>query len=396
MLTPLKALPIAPVLEDLGLRSDRLRTVGDPASAAQAGPRHAAATVPPSAAPEAAARALLHLAAAEASPDGALLALCQGERTDADIASLRNALWPAWHVVALYRIGNGGIARITLRGAEKLRGGSGLAGNLVVARTRATVLAPDATVAKFDQNAAGWNGDPGSPGYAHFRWMRRFVAEFAPAGGARRILDFGCGAGWVGIEAALRNPGASLAAFDPSPEMVKLAEANAREAGVASFEGRTGFGEEPPFPAAGEQPFDLVYSSGVISFSGDRERWLDGLVSTLGSRATLVIGDIERGSLGMQRRRRAKPLLPVREMNACTREEVREALERRGLAFEAWTGYQRTWPVPEAMHWDATRARGLFSAPLLAWNRLASSLETKSGAKHPERFDSFVMRLSRG
>jgi 16S rRNA G1207 methylase RsmC len=90
--------------------------------------------------------------------------------------------------------------------------------------------------------------------------MRRFVGTFAPAdwmrASAGRILDFGCGAGWVGIEAALAA-GASrveLCAFDPSPQMVKLAEENARASGIARFAARTGFGEDPPFPAAGERP----------------------------------------------------------------------------------------------------------------------------------------------
>jgi SAM-dependent methyltransferase len=90
---------------------------------------------------------------------------------------------------------------------------------VLAARARALVLSPDATVEKFDLNAGGWNGEPGHPGYAHFRWMRRHVARFAHASGAQRILDFGCGAGWVGIEAALLARAASLSAFDPSPAM---------------------------------------------------------------------------------------------------------------------------------------------------------------------------------
>src|SRR5205085_10478596 len=103
--------------------------------------------------------------------------------------------------------------------------------------------------------------------------MRRFVARLSVGpdeSRARRILDFGCGAGWVGIEAAIaaRSAGAArgadveLCAFDPSGAMVELATENARASGIEHFTGRIGFGEAPPFPALlpapGEPRFDLV------------------------------------------------------------------------------------------------------------------------------------------
>jgi hypothetical protein len=115
-------------------------------------------------------------------------------------------------------------------------------------------------------------------------------------------------------------------------------------------------------------------------------------VRTVATGGTLVVGDINRDSAGMQRRRREKPLLPLREMNACTREEVRAALERRGLAFEAWSGYQLTRPIPQLMHWNEARIGGVLSAPLLWINRAGGAL---FGELHPARFDSWVMRLRR-
>ena len=385
-----KTLALAPVLDDLGIRAERVRTFGEPPSSHTEG-RHALLAVAESARNSIElASSIVELAQRESSPDGALLLLLAGARSDGEIAAFRNMLWPFAHVVALYRLSHRDVVRATLEKSEGLRRGSGLHGVLLVAYRRETVLAPEATVKKFDRNAAGWNGEPGRPGYAHFRWMRRFVARFADSARARRILDFGCGAGWVGIEAALCAESAELCAFDPSPEMVRIAEENARAAGLARFVGRTGFGEEPPFPAAAEDPFDLVYSSGVISFARDRERWLDGLVRTIARGGTLVIGDIHRDSLGMQKRRREKPLLPLREMNAATREEVREALERRGLAFERWAGYQLTRPIPQLMHWSDTKLGGALSLPLLWCNKAASATLAD---KSPERFDSWVMRL---
>jgi trans-aconitate methyltransferase len=126
--------------------------------------------------------------------------------------------------------------------------------------------------------------------------------------------------------------------------MVELAQVNAKANGIQRFSARTGFGEAPPFPAAGEAPFDLVLSSGVISFAPDHERWLDGLVSTLAPRATLVIGDLEPASRGMQRRRAERALLPVRELNARSPAQVRAALEKRGLRFVAGRDTKRAGP----------------------------------------------------
>jgi SAM-dependent methyltransferase len=379
------ALPIpglAPVLEDLGLKAAEARGPAD-----AAGATIVACAVEARAEPAAEARALAHCATRATDH---LLVFLPGEHDEATLARWRDALWPAHHLTALYRLAHTGIVRRTLQGETPLKRSTGLSGHLLALRPRAAVFARDAVAAKFDTNAASWNGVPGKPGYAHFRWMRRFVGTFAPVASVRRILDFGCGAGWVGIEAALGAPGAELCAFDPSPEMVALAEENARANGVARFTGRVGFGEDPPFPAAGEAPFELVLSSGVVSFSGDLERFTDGLVRTVAPGGTLVVGDLNPHSRGMAKRRRTRALLPLRELNAPSREEVARALAARGWRCDDWAGYQLTSPVPELMHWSARRLGGVLDAPLLAWNRRST------GQRDPERFDSWVMRCTRG
>jgi SAM-dependent methyltransferase len=323
------------------------------------------------------------------APTGAVLFYLKAPRQTGEFVRWRNALWPWLHVVALYRIEHGTVLRETLQGQGPVTGRVERDGYVLLARRREHVLSPQATVEKFDQNAGGWNGDPKSAGYGHFRWMRRYVGSFERAPKAARILDFGCGAGWVGIEAALTAPDSYLAAFDPSSEMVRLAGENARASGVARFEGRVGFGEDPPFPRAGEAPFELVISSGVVSFAPDRERWLDGLVRTLAPGGTLVVGDIQRASRGMLRRRGEKLFLPARELNASTRAEIQASLEQRGLRVRRSAGYQLTRPVPQLMHWSETRGGGLLSPLLLALNRaLAGRLSEAS-------FDSWVLSASR-
>ena len=321
----------------------------------------------------------------ESSP--ALLFL-EGARSDRELAAWRNALWPWLHAVCLYRIRGGLIERETLQGRTQLEGSGSKDGVLIVGRRKDHVLSPAATIEKFDQNAPRWNGEPGGKGYAHFRWMRRFVGLFGEPRSGQQILDFGCGAGWVGIEAVAAAGGgahASLRSFDPSPEMVRITCENALASGVTDFEGRTGFGEAPPFPAAGQARFDHVISSGVVSFSPDVSAWVTGLASTVAPGGRLVVGDINLDSRGMHKRRASKVLLPAREMNARTAAEIRRRLEQVGFRHLRTAGYQLTWPIPEAMHLSDTRLGGVLTPLLLAANRLRAGSESLAG------FDSWVM-----
>jgi SAM-dependent methyltransferase len=328
------------------------------------------------------------------APGGTLLLFVPGVPDNAHLARWRNALWPELHTGRWYGFTVGRVRRHTLAGQDEV-GASPLTGALIVARRRSEVMSPEATVEKFDLNAAGWDGQPGTPGYPHHRWMRKFVGLFAKPQPGARILDFGCGAGWCGIEAAKRAPGSHLCSFDPSPQMVRITGENAAGAGLDDFTGRTGFGEDPPFPAEGEEPFDLVISSGVISFSPDSERWLDGLARAVKPGGILVVGDIHRESRGFRKRRGAKPLLPVRELNAKTRDEVRAGLEQRGFKFECWAGYQLSWPIPQLMHLNETKLKGVLTYPLLWANQLAASLDRGLGSPLQAGFDSWVMRLRR-
>ncbi|MDF1837821.1 MAG: class I SAM-dependent methyltransferase [Planctomycetota bacterium] len=312
---------------------------------------------------------------------GALFVLLENRETDPSLASLRNHLWPHFHAVAIYDGKGDRVKRRTVGSSEDLQKGSG-GGQVYLLRRLQEVMSPETTTAKFDQNAKGWDGVPGSPGYPHFRWMRRYVGLYGKPDRASRILDFGSGAGWVGIEAAKCFPGSSLFLFDPSPEMV-----------VQPCEGRVGFGDEPPFPRAGEEPYDWVISSGVISFAPDSEAWLDGLCRTLAPGGTLVIGDIQLESKGFRKRRKSHPLLPVRELNAKSASWVRKALEARGFQFLRGSAYQLTYPVPQVMHVNETKLGGVLSRPLLWLNQLGAGLSSWSGGKGQGCFDSWVMHL---
>ena len=387
-LTPVSDADLAEVLEDLGLDAAALES-GD---ALLLG-------VPPGQGERLAAEVLKEVES-RLSPTGALLLFLEGRRRESELASWRNALWPLLHTGVLYALDKQGVTRRTLSGSQPLDHGPRKAhhvrtGTVLVARRRDHAMSPDATVEKFDANASGWNGDPGGAGYPHFRWMRRLVGCFTPLERGASLLDFGCGAGWCGVEAAKRFGARSLRFFDPSPEMVRIATENARAAGVSDAEGRTGFGEAPPYPADGEDPFDAVISSGVVSFSPDFEAWFEGLTRTVRPGGTLVIGDIQRTSRGMQRRRREKALLPAREMNALTASEARQRLEAGGFRYHGGAGYQLTRPFPEAMHVNETKLGGALTYPLLWSNQLAAATSRRLGFPDADGFDSWVMHFTR-
>lgn len=390
---------LAALLKDLGIEGGGVRTLQDSG-------------------PEGSAEVLVARLEKGQEPDSATVAgLCEGvdralsetgafflylceERSEDQLAAWRNGLWPLLHASVIYTISAECITRRTLAGSQALESGAHAPGtgpsvSVMFFRRRVHSMGPDATTLKFDQNASGWNGHPGTAGYPHFRWMRKFVACFANLPRDSRILDFGCGAGWCGVEAARQYGASELAFFDPSPEMVKIAETNAREAGIAGAIGRTGFGESPPFPGPGEEPYDAVISSGVISFAPDPEVWIDGLVPTVKKGGILVIGDIQRTSRGMARRRRGKALLPARELNGQTAESVRRALESHGFEWTGGAGYQLTRPFPEAMHVNETKLRGLLTRPLLWSNQLAAATNRAMGLPGENQFDSWVMSLIR-
>jgi len=315
------------------------------------------------------------------------LVLIEGQAGDTELAALREALWPALHVGAVYRsLAEGGLRRQTLSGSETLPGDAlHPPFTALVAWRRGDAMSQEQTRVKFDANAAGWNGNPGSPGYGHYRWMRRLVALLARPLAGRRVLDAGCGTGWVGIEAA--RLGGALAVFDGSPAMIEIAKANAARTGVA-IDARVGFVEQAPF----EQPFDVVLNSGVISFAPDPTEYLGGLDRLVAPGGLLVIGDMNPLSRGFLRRRRGRPLLPTRELNALPRERVVESLAARGYRVEARRYYQLTRPVPQLMALSERSAGGLGCGALLQLNRAASLLDAALGSRASGSFDSWIIR----
>lgn len=321
---------------------------------------------------------------------GQVLVVVDGLPAPERIAPLRDALWPGGHLTALYGIAaDGAVRRHALAGDRELPARiSGNPRTVLWVRDREAALGRATTVAKFDANATGWNGVPGTPTYGHYRWMRKLLADVADVRPGQRTLDAGCGAGWVGIEAALH--GAEASAFDPSPEMVRIASENAQQAGVA-LDARVGFVEDVPF----DEPFELVLNSGVISFAPDADDYLASLDAAVAPGGTLVIGDLNPLSRGFARRRK-RPLLPARELNGLRREEVERGLQRRGYTLEDHWYYQLSFPIPEAMTVSEARFGGLGCGLALGLNKLATWFDHALGSRMPSQFDSWIIRARKG
>lgn len=325
--------------------------------------------------------------------DGFALGLMAGHPDDRDLARLRNSCWPTGHLASVVTIDAGGsMASHTLSQHEELTGTleeplpQGRDQTLLLFASRATAMSPDTTRTKFDANAAGWNGNPGSPGYGHYRWMRRLIAELSGHQPGMRTLDAGCGTGWVGIEAALL--GCDVSAFDPSPAMVELAQDNAKASGI-SLDAQVSFVEETPF----SKPFDLVLNSGVISFAPDPEVYIDCLDQLVAPGGCLVIGDINPNSAGFRRRRQRRPLLPLRELSGLSRREVATLFQQRGYVVEKRWLYQLTFPLPEFMALCDSKGWGFPCQVMLSLNKLAVQIDALLGSWGEWLFDSWILKV---
>ncbi|RKY17598.1 MAG: hypothetical protein DRQ55_15360, partial [Planctomycetota bacterium] len=179
--------------------------------------------------------------------------------------------------------------------------------------------------------------------------------------------------------------GAMASAFDPSPEMVRIALSNAQSQGV-DLDARVGFVEDVPF----ERPFELVLNSGVISFAPDSGAYLDCMDKLVAPGGHLVIGDLNPESRGFSRRRR-RPLLPARELNGQARQQVETALIERGYRIEGRWYYQLSFPIPEGMAASEQKLGGFGCGLALVANKAATALDHAFGSVFASQFDSWIV-----
>jgi SAM-dependent methyltransferase len=104
------------------------------------------------------------------------------------------------------------------------------------------------------------------------------------------VLDVGSGAGAdVLISARRVGPTGRAIGLDMTDEMLDLARANAREAGVENVEFVKGYIEEMPLADAS---VDVVISNCVINLSGDKARVLDEAARVLRPAGRFAVSDV--------------------------------------------------------------------------------------------------------
>jgi ubiquinone/menaquinone biosynthesis C-methylase UbiE len=150
-------------------------------------------------------------------------------------------------------------------------------------------MAHDRDVAAFGERAPGY--EDGWLGKLHHDIADR-TADLAlsrcPA--PRRILDVGCGTGYLLRQLAARVPAAAeLAGLDAAPAMIETAR---EMAGMAARDGRlrftAGVAEQLPYPG---EAFDLVVSTTSFDHWADQQAGLTECARVLAPAGQLVLVD---------------------------------------------------------------------------------------------------------
>jgi ubiquinone/menaquinone biosynthesis C-methylase UbiE len=147
------------------------------------------------------------------------------------------------------------------------------------------VMAPNRDIAAFDQRAPRY--ESGWLGKLHHEIANR-AADLALAcsPAPRRILDVGCGTGYLLRELAIRAPQATeLAGIDAAPAMIETARTMADDARLRFS---TGVAERLPYPAGA---FDLVLSTTSFDHWADQQAGLTECCRVLAPGGYLVLAD---------------------------------------------------------------------------------------------------------
>ncbi|HEY1524041.1 MAG TPA: arsenite methyltransferase [Solirubrobacteraceae bacterium] len=143
------------------------------------------------------------------------------------------------------------------------------------------------------------------------------------------VLDLGSGAGAdVLISARRVAPTGRAIGLDMTEEMLELARANARQAGVENVEFLKGYLEDMPLP---DSSVDVVISNCVINLSGDKPRALREAARVLRPGGRFAVSDVIADP-GMDERTRTDMAAWTGCIaGALTEEEFRAALRSAGF-----------------------------------------------------------------
>ena len=136
------------------------------------------------------------------------------------------------------------------------------------------------------------------------------------------VADVGAGAGYHSIRLARRvgNKGTVLAT-DIQPEMIRMLQDNARNAGVANIKSIRATQSDPKLP---ESKVDLILMVDVYHECSDPETILQGLLKALKPHGRLVLVEF----------RAEDPDVPIRPEHKMTLDQVRREVEPQGFVFQ--------------------------------------------------------------
>jgi ubiquinone/menaquinone biosynthesis C-methylase UbiE len=147
-------------------------------------------------------------------------------------------------------------------------------------------MASDRDVAAFGRRARRY--DQGWRGQLHHQISGRTAGlALACVPAPRRILDIGCGTGYLlGVLAARATQAESLAGIDAAPEMIEVARGAATDGRLRFV---VGAAERLPWPDAA---FDLVVSTTSFDHWADQQRGLAECARVLAPGGCLVLADL--------------------------------------------------------------------------------------------------------
>ncbi|MGH3170632.1 MAG: class I SAM-dependent methyltransferase [Trebonia sp.] len=184
-------------------------------------------------------------------------------------------------------------------------------------------MARDRDVAAFGERAHGY--DQGWLGQLHHQIADR-TADLAVAcvPAPRRVLDIGCGTGYLPGRLAARAPQAqALAGIDAAPAMIAVARDAAADDRVRFV---VGTAERLPWPAAS---FDLVVSTTSFDHRADQRAGLAQCSRVLAPGGCLVLADLFSVLM-------LPTLLAGRRGKARTRRQATQLVTAAGLHSAQW------------------------------------------------------------
>jgi arsenite methyltransferase len=143
------------------------------------------------------------------------------------------------------------------------------------------------------------------------------------------VLDLGSGAGAdVLISARRVGPTGNAIGLDMTDEMLKLARANAKEAGAENVEFLKGYLEDMPLP---DESVDVVISNCVINLSGDKSQALREAARVLRPGGRFAVSDVIADPDMDEQTRSDMAAWTGCIAGALTDEEFRAALDQAGF-----------------------------------------------------------------